>query len=269
MSYGLRVFVFDELLGADEDLRRQARTLNEAAGDLAIDVPGLPPEARSAVAGLPGLAARLEGAARELLAAAADLGQAGVDARHADAAGWLLDLWQALRSKATPQGGPLGLAPWVFGALAGAVSAAAKLARHQYGYPWVKDGHKWRLNGSGPRLHPLLRPWAERAATAGKAGGAAATFALALNRRLREGASVPRAVGGATGESGTVLACAGAGARAGLAAPIPHPLAKGAVVVGGGIVGGAACTGPGRWVGDKASWVGGTVADGVKKLFGG
>jgi hypothetical protein len=269
MSYGLRVFYFDELLGADEGLRRQARTLTEAAGDLAIDLPGLPPEGQAAVAGLAGLSARLEAAARELLAAATALGQAGADAQLADAAGWLVDLWQGLRGKAIPETGPLGFAPWVFGALAGGLGAAARLVRHRYGYPWVKHGHKWRINGSGPRLHPLMRPWAERAATAGKAGGAAATFAIALNRRLREGASVPRAVGGATGESGTVLACAGAGVRAGAAAPIPHPLAKGAVVVGGGIVGGAACTGPGRWVGDKASWVGGKVSDGVKKIFGG
>jgi hypothetical protein len=154
----------------------------------------------------------------------------------------------------------------VFGRLAFLNNSAGTLLRHRYGYPWVKEGDHWRVNGSGPRLHPRLRTWADRAAKAGKVAGPAGIAANALNNRLRDGVSLPKASAGAVGESATVFACATAGAKAGAAVPVPHPLAKGALAVGGGVVGGAACSGPGKWVGDKFSDAADEVAGFVGKI---
>jgi len=272
--FGTRIFVFDELFAADQSLRGQARAVLTAAGELTLPSAGLPPEARSAVAGLAGLRGRLERAADALTEAAIALGQTGAAAQRADSAGWLDSFGTSMRDNLLPPGGygPLGIAPWLFGRLGFLVDGGSTLLRHRYGYPWVKDGNHWRVNGSGPRLHPLLRPWADRAAKAGRLAGPAAVAGMSLNERLKNGASVPKAAAGAVGETATVFGCATAGAKAGAAVPIPHPIAKGALVVGGGVVGGAACSGPGKWVGDKvsdgASHVADKVGDGAKKVVG-
>jgi hypothetical protein len=261
----LQVFVFDELFGADQDLRAQARQVREAADGLVVRVGGLPPEAQSIVAGLGGLRGRLERAADQLAAAGSAIGQVRADVMRADAPGWLPQIRDAFRGNVLPPGGygPLGPFPWLAGRMAWATGAGATFLKHRYGYPWADDGRHWRVNGSGPRLHPQLRGPVDAAAKVGKVGGAGATFASALSRRLKEGSSVPKAAAGAAGETGSVLGCAAAGARAGAAVPIPHPVAKGALVVGGGVVGGAACSAPGKWVGDRVSDGVGAVGKGV------
>ncbi|MFB9545388.1 hypothetical protein [Micromonospora sagamiensis] len=267
--FGPRIFVFDELFTADQTLRGQARAVREAAGDLTVPAGDLPPEARSVLSGLGALRGRLERAADALTEAATTLGQIGAAAQRADSAGWLAGFGASLRSNVLPPGahGPLGPYPWVFGRLTSLNSAAGTMLRHRYGYPWVKDGDHWRVNGSGPRLHPRLRTWADRASKAGKVAGPAAIAANSLNNRLRDGASLPKASAGAVGESATVFGCATAGAKLGAAAPVPHPLAKGALAVGGGVVGGAACSGPGKWVGDKVSGGASKVAGFVGKIL--
>src|SRR6478609_1394703 len=83
---GLRVFVFDELSTADEDLRAQGRRARAAAADLEVSTGGLPSEAAGALAALRGLRSRLERAADALTAAGRALGEVAADARHADRA---------------------------------------------------------------------------------------------------------------------------------------------------------------------------------------
>lgn len=262
-AFGPRIFVFDELFTADQTLRGRARAVREAAGDLTVPPGRLPPEAQSVLSSLGALRGRLERAADALVEAASTLGQVGVAAQRADAPGLLDPFWASLRGNVLPPGehGPLGPYPWVFGRVTFLTSAATTMLRHRYGYSWVKDGDHWRVNGSGPRLHPRLRTLADRASKAAKVGGPAATAVNSLNNRLRDGASLPKAAAGTVGESATVLGCASAGAKLGAAAPVPHPLAKAGLVIGGGVVGGAACSGPGKWVGDK-------VSDGASAVFG-
>lgn len=261
-GYGPLVFVFDELFGTDERLRGEARRVGGAGEDLKIDVSGLPPEAKPVVAAVAGLRGRLDRAERGLTSAAAMLGQLGIAARGVDLS-WL---WNGLKGNVVPPGdpGPLGLLPWALGRLGFAANAGLTGLRARYGTPfWVTDGPQWRTFGSGPRLHPQLRSLADRAAGPVKWGGLGLTAAGAFSRRLGEGADVPQATGGAAAESGTMFGCASAGARAGAAAPIPHPLGKAAAVLGGGLVGGAACSAPGKWVGDRVSDGVGWVEDNV------
>ncbi|MGH3663452.1 MAG: hypothetical protein ACRDT8_21135 [Micromonosporaceae bacterium] len=252
---GVLVFAFAELFGADQNLRSQARAVGEAAADLNVDVGGLPPETASVLAGLHGLRGRLQSAQDALIAAGAELGSLGADAQRVDA-GWLGLMWQTLRATVIPPGdpGPLGPTPWWVQRLGLGGGALMTFLRTRYGTPlWVTEGPKWRTYGSGPRLHPQLQRLADKLDGPLKWGGFAAGAAGAFSRRLDQGASVPEATGGAVGESGTMFACATGAARGAMAAPIPHPLAKGGAVLGAGIIGGAACSGPGRWVGDRFS----------------
>jgi hypothetical protein len=86
---GPSIFVFDELFEADQELRRHARTVDEAAYGLTVPAAGLPPEAQPIVAGVRALRGTLERAAEGLTSAAAAFGQAEADARRADAPGLL------------------------------------------------------------------------------------------------------------------------------------------------------------------------------------
>jgi hypothetical protein len=265
-NYGPLVVVFDELFGADERLRGEARSIGDAAADLAVDVSGLPPEAKPIVAAVRGLRGRLDRAERKLTSAASMLGQLGTAAKGVDL-GWF---WNAVKGNVVPPGnpGPLGVWPWILGRFAFGAGAGLTGLQARYGTPfWVKDGPEWRVFGSGPRLNPQLQRLASRLNGPLLWGGAALTAAGSFSRRMGEGASAPEAVGGAAGETGTVVGCATAGARAGAAAPVPHPLAKAALVLGGGLVGGAACSAPGRWVGDRFSdgvgWLGDRAGEGA------
>jgi hypothetical protein len=262
------VFAFDELSEADQRLRAQARSLGEAADGLVVRVGGLPPEAQSIVAGLGGLKARLERAADQLFAAASAFGQVAADASRADTSGWLPQMWDGFRGTVLPPGGygPLGPFPWMAGRLAFGAGAGATALRYRNGYPWAPAGENWRVNGSGPRLHPMLRGPVDRLAKAAKVGGLATGFASSFSQRLKGGSSVPEAAGGAAAEAGTMFGCATAAARGAAAVPIPHPAVKAGVVVGAGVVGGAACSAPGRWVGDRASDAAGRIANGAERV---
>ncbi|MEU8386030.1 hypothetical protein, partial [Streptosporangium sp. NPDC048865] len=212
---------------------------------------------------------RLERAADAMVAAAGLFGQTEAAAKKADTPGMMAAFGTSLKENVVPPGehGPLGPYTWMFGRLTFLNGALGTTLRHRYGYPHAKDGKHWRVNGSGPRLHPQLRTWADRAAKAGKVAGPLGLYAHTLNNRLRDGASVPKATAAAAGESATVFACATAGAKAGAAVPIPHPMAKGALVVVGGLGGGAACSGPGKWVGDRVADGAGKVGDFVKDML--
>ncbi|MER5643742.1 hypothetical protein [Streptosporangium sp. NPDC002524] len=268
--FNLRIFVFDELFSADQSLRGHARVVREAATDLTVPAGGLPPEAQAALNGLAALRGRLEHAADAMVAAAGSFGQTGAAARKADTPGVLAGFGRSLKENVVPPGeyGPLGPYTWMFGRLTFLQGALDKMLRHRYGYPHAKDGRPWRVNGSGPRLHPRLRTWADRAAKAGKVAGPLGLYANSLNNRLRNGASVPRETAGAAGEAATVFACATVGAKAGAAVPIPHPAAKVGLAIGGGLVGGAACSRPGKWVGDRVADGADKVADGASKVGG-
>lgn len=269
-AFGLRIFVFDELFTADQTLRDQARTVRDAAGDLTVPAGDLPPEAQSVLAGLGALRGRLERAADALVEAASTLGRIGAAAQRADSPGPLKSFGMALRSNVLPgETGPLGPYPWVFGRLVFLNDAATTMLRHRYGYPAAKGGNHWRVYGSGPRLRPQLRTVADKAARMGRLANPLAIGASTLNSRLRAGGSAPRVAAGTVAESATVLGCASAGVKVGAAAPIPHPLAKGALVVGGGALGAAACSPVGKWVGDKASDGADAVVRGAGKVVSG
>ncbi|MFF3853579.1 hypothetical protein [Micromonospora sp. NPDC002575] len=268
---GVRVFVFGELFDLDQRLRGQARALGEVAGDLHLDTGPLPPEAQAVVAGLKGLAGLLDRAADTLLAAATAFGQTGADASRADLLDPFTPMLASLKGKVVPPGGygPLGPYPWLGGQAAFLGGTAATMLRSHYGYRhWVKDGPKWPINGSGPRAHPEVRQAIDRTARIAKIGGLAASAAGSGSRRLKEGASVPEVAAGTAAETATVRACATAGAQLGVAAPIPHPLVKGGAIVAGGVIGGTACSGPARWVGDRASDAAGEVADVAEDVGG-
>ena len=91
-------------------------------------------------------------------------------------------------------------------------------------------------------MHPRYWNLVDRAATAAKRAGNLTSFLDSLSRRLRNGQTVPGAVAGAAGETGTAMACA----RAGAAVPVPHLGAKVALGIGAGV----ACSPVGRAVGD-------------------
>lgn len=271
MGFGLRIFVFGELFDADQRLRRQARSVSEAADDLNVSVGGLPPEAESVVAGLRGLRGQLDRAAHTLVAAAGTIGRVGAGAARADAGNWPSLMWEALQRNVLPPDdpGPFGELPWWLGRVAFGTGAGVQLARARAGHrPWVKHGSKYPLYGSR-YVAPARRSLIDRAARLGKVGGAGGVFAGSLSRRLNEGAGAPRAAGGAVGESATVLGCATTGAKIGLRAPIPHPAGKAAAAVGGGVAGGVACSGPGRWVGDRASDAVDEIGEGAGKVVDG
>ncbi|MFC4533077.1 hypothetical protein [Sphaerisporangium dianthi] len=268
-AFNLRIFVFDELFAADESLRGQARRVREAAADLTMQPGDLPPEAQQVLAGLPSLRGRLERAADALTAAAESFGETGTAAKKADRPGIVPAFGKALKENFAPPGehGPLGPYTWLFGRLTAVNSTAIKLLRHRYGYPHAQNGPPWRTLLAGPKLHPQLRTLVDRADKIGKVAGHAGRTVHAFNNRLRDGASVGKATAGALGESATVGACAMVGAKAGAAVPIPHPGVKLGLGIGGGIVGGAACSAPGKWVGDKVADVAGKAGRLVKDLL--
>jgi hypothetical protein len=81
---GPLVFDINELFDTDQGLRRQARTVQEAAADLVVDASGLPPDAQAVVASLGRLRGQLDCAVRDLTDAAADFGGTGSAAKKAD-----------------------------------------------------------------------------------------------------------------------------------------------------------------------------------------
>jgi hypothetical protein len=263
------VLAVDELAATDQRLRTAARRLDEAADDMVVDTGNLPPEAHSIVAGLPGLRNQVAAAARQARSAADTFGGLAADAAHADAGDWLGLMWSSLRGAVVPSGGPgpLGEFPWLAGRVALAGGASETVLKHIYGYPHVTEGTQWRIFGS-PSLSPQWRGPVEWAGKVGNVGGTAVTFTGAFTRRLDHGSPAPQAVAGAAGETASIWACATGGARLAAGLPIPNPAWKAGAVIGGGLIGGAACTGPGRWVGDRASDFAGGVVNGAKKVGG-
>jgi hypothetical protein len=270
MAAGLMVIAVDELSAADQRLRAAVRGIDEATDELVVSTGDLPPEAVSIVAGLAGLRRQLESAARELRSAAGTFGAVAAEAAQADAGGWLTQAWGSLRGAVTPPGGygPFGPIPWIGGRVTLASGASETVLKHLYGYPWVSEGAQWRIFGS-PSLSPQWRGPVEWAGKVGSVGGTALTFASDVSRRLDTGAPIPEAAAGGAAETATVWACATGGARLAAGLPIPNPAWKAGAVIGAGLVGGAACTGPGRWVGDRASDFAGGVVDGAKKVGSG
>lgn len=254
MAAGVIVIAVDELTVADQRLREQARRIEEAADDLVVSTGDLPPEAQSIVAGLPGLRTRLDAAARQIRSAADTFGSVAAEARNIDAGGWLAQAWNGLRGVVVPSDGstPLGLAQWILGRVALGTGAAVTALKYAHGFPWVKDGPQWRSLTAGPKLNPRWRGKVAKAGKVASVAGTALTFGGALEDRLHQGKPVSQAVTGAGGETASIWACATAGARIASGLPIPHPYARAAVVVGAGIVSGAGCSGPGKWVGDRA-----------------
>lgn len=249
-----RVIVFDELLGLDESLRAQARTVGEVGGGIDIDVGGLPPEAQELVEDLRGIGRAIERGAERLVKIAAEFGQTAADALGLDRK-WLELAWGTARSQVLPPGGygPLGAVPWAGGRAAFGASQAAALLRHKGGYrPWVTDPAKrWPKYLSGPSIHPLFGKWADRFAKGGTIAGSGFTFADAFSRRMKEGQDATRAVAGAGGETATAFGCAKTGAKIG--SKVPGGWTKVAGAVGGGVLGAAGCTKWGRSVGDFAA----------------
>jgi hypothetical protein len=173
----------------------------------------------------------------------------------------LSQMWDSFKNNVLPPDGygPLGPWPWVGGRVAFGVGAGATAAGYRYGYPHA-DGKPWKVFGR-PNLHPQGRSLVDRAARAAKVGGTAATFLGSLSERLRNGGNVPKAAVGAAAETATVGACARGGAAVGGAvADLPG-------AVGGGIIGGAACSPVGRWIGDRAADAGEGIVDSITDGF--
>ncbi|MBO0869076.1 MAG: hypothetical protein J2P15_10965 [Micromonosporaceae bacterium] len=273
MASGLMVIAVDELSTADQQLRAQARRLEGAADDLVVSTGDLPPEAQSIVAGLPGLRNRVESAARQLRTAADTFGTVAAEAVLADGGGLfgtafgglLMKTLTGLKGDVIPPGGygPFGPVPWIAGRFTLVAGAADTIFSHRYGYPWA-DGTHWRVYGTGPYLSPKWRGPVEWAGKVGKYGGLGITLASTFSQRLNRGESVPQAAGGAGVETASMWACATAGARVANALPIPNPFVKGGAILIGGAGAGAACSTPGRWLGDRASAIPGRVVDGAK-----
>jgi len=171
----------------------------------------------------------------------------------------LTQMWDSFRDNFLPPGeyGPLD--PWAWGAgrfFAGAGYGALAF-KYRYGIPWTTGGPTRRVF-SNPYIHPRYWNLVDRASTAAKRAGNLTTFLDSLSRRLRGGQSVPGAVAGAAGETGTAMACA----RAGAAVPVPHLGAKIALGIGAGV----ACSPVGKVVGDGFAKAGDNLWEGIKGI---
>jgi hypothetical protein len=206
----------------------------------------------------------------------------GPTAGHVAAARWVglvppgqpwnpLDqMWDSFKGNFLPPGkdyGPLGPLPWWGGRAFAGAGAAATAAHSRGGIPWATD-RTWRVF-SKPSIHPEWRRLVDRAARASKLGGNATAFLGSLSQRLHDGRSGQSAAAGAAAETATVAGCARVGASAGVTFTPPHPAAKAAGAIAGGIGGAVVCSPvakkAGDLVGDAVDKVGGAVDD-IKKL---